>query len=118
MDLSLVKFLILVALMVFIWILNGRLRAQEQERFLNFARPADDPRLHFEGRSATVLHTFRHMARGAHQGVSRICKNRHCEYFLYISYGPYITHLTQERAQKALRSNRKAFVREFGPEAW
>jgi hypothetical protein len=92
------------------------------ETFLKTRIDSNDPRLVFDGRTAIVLHTFMDMHRqvlhgvNVLQGLRRICRNEHGEYFLYVSSHPkpYVTHLSKERAKNALRVDPEAFRREFG----
>ena len=90
-------------------------------QFRSLRLPSPDPRLAFDGSTATVVYDRDTGQRVIH----RICKNVHGEYFLFVytvqlsGWGgsSYLVHLTRERAINALGVHRGAFEREFGPDA-
>ena len=80
-----------------------------------------DKRSSYDGKSATVVYEFLDEPRPGNQNViyrlaiHRVFRNAHGEYFLFISgEPPYVTHLSRERAMRALRVDSVALGREFG----
>lgn len=92
--------------------------------FRALRRQSANPRGSFDGARAQIIlelatnHGW-YFQRGpngdAGEGVYRICKNEHGEYFLYVSgTPPQLTHLSQKRARNALRYDPETYRREFG----
>jgi len=93
-------------------------RAAAQRQFDGLRLTSEDPRLCVDGTTAAVAFERRQYVEAAdasnRYSLFRICKNSYGEYFLFMSGSkPYVTHLTKERAMNAMRSDRKAFAKEF-----
>jgi hypothetical protein len=114
--------IIAVALLVLV-VVGGSLqflyrRAAAQRQFDGLRLTSEDPRLCIDGTTAAVVFEQRQYVDAAdaanRYSLFRICKNSYGEYFLFMSGSkPYVTHLTKDRAMNAMRSDRKAFAKEF-----
>jgi len=93
-------------------------RASAQRQFEGLLLTSEDPRLCVDGATAAVVLEQRQYVDAAdaanRYSLFRICKNSYGEYFLFMSGSkPYVTHLTKDRAMNAMRSDKKAYAKEF-----
>lgn len=92
-------------------------RRKAWEQFRNTKNSAETPSMLFDGSIATILQSSDASTMGnsgacENYSLTVIALNPHGEHFIFISnqekpYGPYIKHLSQERAEIALKSINK-----------
>ena len=92
-------------------------RRSAREQFRNTKNSSETPAMLFDGSLATILQssdssTMANSGACENYSLTVIALNPHGEHFIFISnqekpYGPYIKHLSQERAEIALKSINK-----------